>query len=214
MKKGLLGIALAAGLVGTAWLTPVSPASAQASGCAIQQAADLAVQKQLALLDAAKVDSSQFFNGVNSCLGSNLLTNLDLSNLIPTSFDFSAAASGLINNVIQQAQQQVCQILNEQLQKIVGKINGQMFDFQSLAGQQMGDLLGSGSSSISSLNIPDLPGMGQYDFTQASVTNQPGEFNNPVVTPPGPQEGSQFQQLPGTGTQPQNNSSPFGNIFK
>ena len=63
-----------AGLAVSAAIFAASPASAQgAGGCGITQAADAAVQRQIALLDAAKVDSSEFFNGANSCLGSNLL---------------------------------------------------------------------------------------------------------------------------------------------
>ena len=97
-----------AGLVVWAAVFAASPASAQgASGCGITQAADAAVQRQIALLDAAKVDSSEFFNGANSCLGANLLDSLDLSNLIPTSFDFlGGAADQLINGLMQKAQQQ------------------------------------------------------------------------------------------------------------
>jgi hypothetical protein len=87
-----------------------------------------------------------------------LLKSFDLSNLIPSSMDFlGSIGSSLIDNVIQQATQQVCQVLNNQLQDIVGKINGQMFDFNSLMGSQMSDLLGGSGSSISPINIPNLP---------------------------------------------------------
>ena len=91
-----------AGLAVSAAIFAASPASAQgAGGCGITQAADAAVQRQIALLDAAKVDSSEFFNGANSCLGSNLLDSLDLSNLIPTSFDFlGGAADQMVSSVI------------------------------------------------------------------------------------------------------------------
>lgn len=194
-----------------------APSYAQgAGGCGIQQAADAAVQRQIALLDAAKVDSSEFFNGANSCLGSNLLSSLDLSNLIPSNFDFlSGAADGLINGLIQKAQEQVCQVMNDQLQKVVGNINGKMGDFQNLMGGQLDDLLGGSGSSISSINIPDIPGIGQYNFTQASYQSGNG-IDGPIMTPPGANVGTGVggnESLPSNGTNQNSSSDPFGNIF-
>jgi hypothetical protein len=191
-----------------------APASAQStgSGCGIQQAADLAMQRQIALLDAAKVDSSKFFNGANSCLGANLLKSFDLSNLIPSSMDFlGSIGSSLIDNVIQQATQQVCQVLNNQLQDIVGKINGQMFNFNSLMGSQMSDLLGGSGSSISAINIPNLPNMGQYTFTSASVPTSDNP-TSPIFQPPAGNSGVNGSQ---TGTPAGTATTPdlFNNMF-
>lgn len=207
--------AIFAGLAVSAAIIAASPASAQnAGGCGITQAADAAVQKQIALLDAAKVDSSEFFNGANSCLGSNLLDSLDLSNLIPTSFDFlGGAADKLINDLIQKAQQQVCQVLNDQLQKVVGKINNNMFQFESVMGEKMQELLGGSGNSITELKLPNIPGIGKYDFTLASLSSGNG-IDQPIMTPPAMQAGSNT----GNGTQPTddtgNTSSPFGNLFQ
>lgn len=188
-----------------------SPASAQASGCGITQAADAAVQRQIALLDAAKVDSSEFFNGANSCLGANLLDSLDLSNLIPTSFDFlGGAADQLINGLMQKAQQQVCQVLNDQLQKVVGKINTNMFEFDSLMGGQMNDLLGGSGNSVTELKMPNIPGIGQYDFTLASVSTGNG-IDQPIMTPPAVQAGNNGT---GTTTTGSSTNNAFGTLFQ
>ncbi|GAA5544294.1 MULTISPECIES: hypothetical protein [Hyphomicrobiales] len=185
-----------------------APASAQSTGCGIQQAADLAVQRQIALLDAAKVDSSQYFNGANSCLGSSLLNSFDLSNLIPTSFDFLGnIGSQLIDQIIQQATQQVCQVLNNQLQNIVGKINNQMYSFDSAIGSQMSDLLGGSGSSISPINIPNLPNIGQYTFTTSTVSGS-GSPTQPIFTPPAGNSGSNGTNS-GGGTAP----DLFNNMF-
>ena len=204
------------GLAVSAAIFAASPASAQgAGGCGITQAADAAVQRQIALLDAAKVDSSEFFNGANSCLGSNLLDSLDLSNLIPTSFDFlGGAADQLINGLIQKAQQQVCQVLNDQLQKVVGKINNNMYQFDSVMGGQMNELLGGSGNSVTELKLPSIPGIGKYDFTLASMSTGNG-IDQPIMTPPAVQAGN---NTVGNGTQPTGNtgntSNPFGNLFQ
>lgn len=202
-----------AGLVVYAAVFAASPASAQgASGCGITQAADAAVQRQIALLDAAKVDSSEFFNGANSCLGANLLDSLDLSNLIPTSFDFlGGAADQLINGLMQKAQQQVCQVLNDQLQKVVGKINNNMFQFDSVMGGQLNELLGGSGNSVTELKMPNIPGIGQYDFTLASVSTGTG-IDGPIFTPPGVQAGDNAVGNTTGGNTTTNN--PFGNLFQ
>jgi len=163
-----------------------APAAAQAGGgCGITQAADMAVQKQIALLDATKVDSSKYFNGADSCLGSNLLNSFDLSNLIPSSFNFLGdVGSNLIDKVISEASTKVCDIVNEQLQKIIGKINTQMFDFESLLGGQMSELLGGSGSSISQINIPGTPDFGQYQFTRGGQSGGTPPPTGPIVTPP------------------------------
>jgi hypothetical protein len=207
--RGTIMAALAGLTVVSAAVLDASPASAQAggSGCGITEAADAAIQRQIALLDAAKVDSSEFFNGANSCLGSNLLDSLDLSNLIPTSFDFlGGAADQLINGLIQRAQQQVCQVLNDQLQKVVGNINNNMFQFESVMGGQMNELLGGSGNSVTELTLPNIPGLGQYDFTLASVSTGNG-IDGPIVTPPAVQAGSN-----NVGTTESGN--PFGNLFQ
>ncbi|NSX94410.1 hypothetical protein [Agrobacterium tumefaciens] len=211
MMATFAGLAVSAALIAAS----PSPALAQASsGCGITQAADAAVQRQIALLDAAKVDSSKFFNGANSCLGANLLDSLDLSNLIPTSFDFlGGAADQLINGLMQKAQQQVCQVLNDQLQNVVGKINTNMFQFDSLMGGQMNDLLGGSGNSVTELKMPNIPGLGQYDFTLASVSTGNG-IDQPIMTPPAVQAGN--NTVPGTGNTTTNGTTnnPFGNLFQ
>ncbi|OCJ11449.1 hypothetical protein A6U87_27280 [Rhizobium sp. AC44/96] len=209
-----------AGLAVWAAVAMASPAAAQGAGggCGITQAADAAVQRQIALLDAAKVDSSEFFNGANSCLGSNLLDSLDLSNLIPTSFDFlGGAADSLINGLMQKAQQQVCQVLNDQLQKVVGKINTNMFQFDSVMGGQMNELLGGSGNSVTELKMPNIPGIGKYDFTLASVSTGNG-IDQPIMTPPASQAGGNQVGTPvgnGTGSGATNGSNnAFGNLFQ
>ena len=71
MRTGLRRVVLAGGLA----LAGAAPAAAQTSGnnCLVRQAADAAVQRQIALIDAAKVNPSSFFNGPNSCIAGDLL---------------------------------------------------------------------------------------------------------------------------------------------
>ncbi len=101
-------------LAGGLALAGAAPAQAQSTGnnCLVRQAADAAVQRQIALIDAAKVNPSAFFNGPNSCIAGDLLKRFDLSNLIPDLSGFlTGAATSLVQSVIDQAKRQVCQIL-------------------------------------------------------------------------------------------------------
>jgi hypothetical protein len=137
---------------------------AMAQDCLVKQAADAAVQRQIAMLDAAKVNPSEFFSGQNSCISPMLLQKIDLSKFIPSMQDFlSSGAQSMINNLIQQAQAQVCQILNQQLSNLIGRINSAGSSFQSQLGSQLAGLLG-GQNAFSPVQLPGIGGIGQYNF--------------------------------------------------
>jgi hypothetical protein len=205
-----IGIIFSVGLT-----TPSSSYAQAASGCGINQAADAAVQKQIAMLDAAKVNASEFFNGVSSCLGSGLLNNLDLSRLIPTSFDFvGQAGEQIIQSVMSKAQQQVCEVVNKQLQKVVGKINEQLGKFESLLGGQLNDLLGGNSSSISAIKIPDIRGIGEVSFTPEDNSTTPA-VSGPTTAPPPANTGQTNNLNTGNGAPaPSSSPSPFSGLFE
>ena len=139
----------------------VSPTSAE--DCAIKQAADLAVQKQITLIDAAKVNPSEFFNGANSCISTDILKSMDLSKLIPDlSGLLTSASQDLVNNLINKAKEKVCSKLNEQLNDVIGKINSKLGDFESKIDSKLAGLL---NGSITTISTPNVSGIGQYDLT-------------------------------------------------
>ncbi|KMO17835.1 hypothetical protein QR78_16555 [Methylobacterium indicum] len=164
MRASLLLAAVAGGLA----LAVPAPVRAQSTGnnCLVRQAADAAVQRQIALIDAAKVNPSSFFNGPNSCIAGDLLKRFDLSNLIP---DIQSAVTGeairAVTSLLDQAKRQVCQILDQQLMNTIGSINSQMRSFQSSIS---GDLFRQLNGSISPITLPKIANLGQYTH----VTNE------------------------------------------
>ncbi|WP_246737104.1 MULTISPECIES: hypothetical protein [Methylobacterium] len=205
-------VVLAGGLA----LAGAAPAAAQTSGnnCLVRQAADAAVQRQIALIDAAKVNPSSFFNGPNSCIAGDLLKRFDLSNLIPDLSGFlTGAAQNLISSVIDAAKRQVCQILDDQLRDTIRSINQQMTSFQSSIS---GDLFRQLNGSISPITLPSITGLGSYNHVQNSAfgsalnLTQAPQTPAPVVVQP---EVAPSASTPGL-TKPVPSSGGFGEMFQ
>jgi hypothetical protein len=197
MRAFLLLAAVAGGLA----LAAPAPAHAQSTGnnCLVRQAADAAVQRQIALIDAAKVNPSSFFNGDKSCIAGDLLKRFDLSNLIPDLQGFlTSAATNLVQSVIDQAKRQVCQILDNQLQDTIGSINRQMNSFQSSI---TGDLFRQLNGSISPISLPSITNIGSYSHVQNSAFGSALNLNQaqtstPVVQPDTSQSSSSTIVIP------------------
>jgi hypothetical protein len=206
-------------MIGGLALTQPAPVQAQTAGnnCLVRQAADAAVQRQIALIDAAKVNPSSFFNGPNSCIAGDLLKRFDLSNLIPDLSGFlTSAATNLVQSVIDQAKRQVCQILDDQLRDTIRSINQQMNSFQSSI---TGDLFRQLNGSISPISLPSITNLGMYNHVQNSafgsaLTNlTPGQTSSPVVQPDttAPAAPSTIVVPPSSGT---TNGTGFGEIMQ
>jgi hypothetical protein len=136
------------------------------STCAVKAAADAAVQRQITLIDAAKVNPSDFFDGANSCIATNLLQQFDLSNLIPDLSGFlTSAAQNLVTQALNTAKQQVCSILNSQLQSAINQINAKLYAFRSTLSADLSKLLNGNTNAIT---LPNVTGIGSYTFNAAS----------------------------------------------
>ncbi|WP_245291046.1 hypothetical protein [Methylobacterium aquaticum] len=214
MRASLLLAAVAGGLA----LAVPAPAHAQSTGnnCLVRQAADAAVQRQIALIDAAKVNPSSFFNGPNSCIAGDLLKRFDLSNLIPDLSGFlTSAATNLVQSVIDQAKRQVCQILDDQLRDTIGSINRQMNSFQSSIN---GDLFRQLNGSISPISLPTITNIGSYSHVQNSAFGSalnlnPTQNSTTVVQPDTSQSSSSSTIVipPSSGT---TNGTGYGGIMQ
>jgi hypothetical protein len=182
--RGATRLAILAG--GLAFVgAPAAQAQSTGTNCLVRQAADAAVQRQIALIDAAKVNPSSFFNGPNSCIAGDLLKRFDLSNLIPDLSGFlTGAATSLVQSVIDQAKRQVCQILDNQLRDTISSINTQMGGYQN---SLSGDLFRQLNGSISPITLPSINGIGSYNHVQNSAFGsalnlaQSGQTSTPVV---------------------------------
>ncbi|WP_245239820.1 hypothetical protein [Methylobacterium variabile] len=174
MRSSLILVAAAVGGLG---LAAPAPALAQSTGnnCLVRQAADAAVQRQIALIDAAKVNPQSFFTGQNSCIAGDLLKRFDLSNLIPDIQSVvTNAAINAFSGVMDAAKRQVCQILDSQLQNTISSINRQMGSFQSSIG---GDLFRQLNGSIMPISIPNITGIGTYQRLRDDQINTLGSIN-------------------------------------
>ena len=205
IRKLVLGFVLVAGFA-----VGALPAEAQTgSNCLVRQAADAAVQRQIALIDAAKVNPSAFFNGPNSCIAGDLLKRFDLSNLIPDLSGFlTGAAQGLIGSVIDAAKRQVCQILDEQLRDTIRSINQQMGSFQNSVS---GDLFRQLNGSISPINLPNITGLGSYNHVQNTA------FGSALTTSTAPQGASSVATQPSASapvSAPPPSGSSYGGMYQ
>ncbi|WP_234625015.1 hypothetical protein RMS29_027685 (plasmid) [Agrobacterium rosae] len=157
---GYRGVVLGGGLLFAAAFGGASESFAAA--CGVEQAAQAALQRRLAVIDAAKVNPSEFFTGANSCISPDLLKSFDLSAMIPDLAGFlSGGIQGIAQQAINQAKQKACDILNEQVNGVIGKINDTTSSFNS---GLTGDLAGILGSSFS-ISAPSGANYGSYDLS-------------------------------------------------
>jgi len=156
IKAGLLFSLILASLLYPLMAEANTDDSSDTSNCAVQQAANEALKRRLAIIDAAKVNPSDFFSGNNSCISNDLLKSLDMSNLIPDLAGFMQNGfQSSAQNILNQAKQKACETLNDQMDKVIGNING-----TSKIGELQG-LLGGNEFQISK---PSYPSFGKYSL--------------------------------------------------
>lgn len=150
-----------------------SDTSGDTVNCAVQQSANAALKRRLAIIDAAKVNPSDFFSGTNSCISNDLLKSFDMSNLIPDLAGFMQGGfQGAAQNVLNQAKQKACDTLNEQMDKVIGNINGT---------SKIGELQGLLGGSDFPISKPSYPNFGKYNFS--SVINRSSENDSEEFSP-------------------------------
>lgn len=153
----VLALSISVWCCGSVW-------AATANDCLVTQAADAAVQRQLQMIDAAKVNPADFFSGANSCISPQLMQSFDLSRFIPDLAGLlSGNIDGLLSSVLNAAKNQVCSVLNEQLSQVLQKLNTSGASFDSSLSGQLRSILGS-SRTISAPST----NFGQYTFSSGS----------------------------------------------
>ena len=138
--------------IGLLVLAPALPA--QAAGCVIQEASQAALERQIRLIEETKVDASDFFSGSNSCINSNLLNNFSFAILIPDLAGFvQGAIINAAKNFINDAKEQVCEAVNDQIQNAIGKVNSTIGNFENSLSSELKGILNNGRQNIQ-LPIP------------------------------------------------------------
>lgn len=166
--KTIAGAAAASVLTIFALASAQAEAASSSAGCGIQQASELALQRRLAVIDAAKVNTPDFFSGANSCISPDLLRSFDLSSLIPDLAGFlSGGVQGLAQQALNAAKSQVCEVINGQINKVIGQINGATGQFQTSIGGNLASLFGNSGT----MSAPSLPNFGNYSFPDMSSVN-------------------------------------------
>ena len=173
--------ALAIGVLAAGMALAPPAAAAPAGDCIVQQSAQAALQRQLAIIDASKTNVSSFFNGPNSCVSSGLLSSFDLSQLIPDLAGLlQNGLTNLYRTVLDQAKQQVCRVVNGQIQDVVGRINSVRGQYQSTIGGNLAGLMGS-----STIALPTgIPNFGNYALTVPTISQLAQPVAQPAVQAP------------------------------
>lgn len=126
-------------------LMPAGMASAQAAGCIVEDAAQAALDRQLAIIEETAVDVEEIFTGPESCINGDLLSSFDLSNLIP---DLSGLMTGSITDAISSqianARTQVCAAINDSIADAIGGVQSAITDQSSQLSQELRTILDDG----------------------------------------------------------------------
>lgn len=114
----------------------------QATGCLVEEAAQAALQRELALIEELAADPEDSFTGPNSCINGDIFSSLDLSMLIPDLAGMlSSFSTDAITGIIQNAQAQACRAINDAMEDAIGSATERMTSFSSgLSGEMQGIL--------------------------------------------------------------------------
>lgn len=133
--------------IATAFVVVAGTASAQ--DCIIQDAAQAALDRQVKAIEAAQTDVSSFFQGPNSCINGDLLNMIDFSFAIPDLAGLLAnLGTNAIDNLLQAGIQKACDVANEQIEDVVGNINGSMEEWQSGLSTEVAQIISDGQIVI------------------------------------------------------------------
>ena len=191
--RPIAGALVVAAVAGMLTLAVPRPAAA-AVGCVVEQSAQAALQRQLAIIDASKTNVSSFFSGPNSCISSGLLSSFDLSNLIPDLAGFlQNGLTNLYRTALDQAKQQVCRVVNGQIQQVVGQINSASNGYRSMLGGDLSSLMGGSNISLPTGN----PNFGNYNLQVPTINQlaQPAP-QQAYVVPAAPVQAAPVQVAP------------------
>lgn len=129
--------------------TGFAQGAGQAAGCVVEQAAQAALDRQIRSIEAAQTDVGSFFRGANSCINSDLLNVIDFSTMIP---DLSGLVANLgrdaVNNLLNQALQNACDIANEQINDVTGNLNSSMATWNTGLSDQIRNIISDGQIRV------------------------------------------------------------------
>jgi hypothetical protein len=158
----------------------MSSAAWAAAECPVSEAADAALQREIAMLDGLKVNPADFFSGAKSCIDSSLLQTFDISGIIPDPLGLVRQLSQSIgSNVLNAAKQKVCDTLNDQLRNSIGSMRGVMNQVVS-PDQAVQDALDR-VTNRAGLDRISLNGLGTYGSGSNSLIPQSVSFSPPSI---------------------------------
>ena len=130
-------------------LFTVSATAVAAQDCVIEAAGQAALDRQVKAIEAAQTDVASFFRGPNSCINADLLNRIDFSNAIPDLAGlFANLQTGAVDQLLQQGLRKVCEVVNEQVEGVVGDLNSSMTDWQSALPTEVSQIISDGQIAI------------------------------------------------------------------
>lgn len=124
IRTNAIAVAILAAVMG-------APAMAQ-EGCLISEAADAALDRQISAIEATQTDVASFFTGPNSCINQDLLQMIDFSVDMPDPANLlRTLQTGMYDQLLSQAQQKFCDVMNEQIDGAVGNLDATMVNWES-----------------------------------------------------------------------------------
>lgn len=117
--------------------------------CIVEEAAQAALDREIALIEALATDVDEIFNGPNGCIDASIFQEFDLSIAIPDLAGMlTSAATNLITDAINAAQTKVCQEINNAIDGTIGEAQTVVNNFSSGLSDELQNALDNGWESL------------------------------------------------------------------
>lgn len=124
--------------------------AATAEDCLVEEAAQAALNREIALIKATATDVDETFNGTDGCIDSSIFDDFDLSSLIPDLAGMlTSLSTSFITDAISSAKSKLCKAVNDQISDTVGSAKSAVTDFDSGLSSELKDALDNGWEDVS-----------------------------------------------------------------
>lgn len=124
-------------------------ATATAQECLVEEAAQAALDREIALIQELAANPEDSFTGPESCINSDIFNSFDLSIAIPDLAGLlSSFSTDLITNAIASAKAQACRAINDAVEDAVGEASEMVSNFNSTLSDELAGILDNGWADL------------------------------------------------------------------